>query len=71
MERLPNIQRGDEVLVGGEWYPVSGYSLSHAAAIPPITGSVFTSKPHGTFEPCLGYRIDYARIEKIRRPESV
>jgi hypothetical protein len=62
-----SIQQGDEVMVEGEWYPVIGFALMH---IPngPTAGSVFTDKPYGIFEVCLGYRIDYAKIQKIRTP---
>lgn len=61
-----SINRGDEVLVDGKWYPVSGCVLSvHKGK---WSGSVFTLKPRGRFEPCLGYRIDYSEIEDRRRP---
>lgn len=62
----PSIERGDDVLVDGEWYPIIGYSLSLKPDAP-ATGSVFTSKRRGAFEPCLGFRIDYADIEQVRR----
>lgn len=67
--RLPHLQRGDDVLVAGEWYPVVGYALSHKPDAA-TTGSVFTLKPLGKFEPCLGYRISYADIEEVRRPSE-
>jgi hypothetical protein len=66
VERLLHLQRGDEVLVDGEWYPVIGYALTHTPNAP-TTGSVFTDKPLGRFEPCLGYRINYSAIEQVRR----
>jgi hypothetical protein len=66
VERLLHLQRGDEVLVDGEWYPVIGYALTHTPNAP-TTGSVFTDKPLGRFEPCLGYRISYSAIEQVRR----
>jgi hypothetical protein len=69
MERLPYLTRGCEVLIGDEWYPVVGYALTHKPNSP-TTGSVFTTKPHGKFEPQLGYRLDYSQIEEVRFPES-
>lgn len=41
-------------------------ALDSALANAPTTGSVFTDKPLGRFEPCLGYRINYADIESVR-----
>lgn len=63
-----NLQRGDEIMVSGEWYPVIGYALTYVPNAP-TTGSVFTSKPCGPIGP-LGYRIDYADIEQVRRPDQ-
>lgn len=59
------LQRGDEVMADGEWWPVIGYALSG-----PTSGSIFTLKKRGTFEPCLGYRIDMSEITDCRRPPS-
>lgn len=65
-----HMQRGDEVLVEDEWYPVLGYALTVLPSGERM-GEVFTSKPRGKFEPCLGYRIDYTEIEGHRRvPEQ-
>jgi len=59
------ISRGCEVKVGESWYPVCGFALIREKS--GASGSVFTLKPNGaTFEPCLGYRIDYSDIEDIR-----
>ncbi|TPJ86989.1 MULTISPECIES: hypothetical protein [unclassified Mesorhizobium] len=66
---MDNLQRGDDVLVGGEWYPVIGYSL-RISPNEPTTGDIFTTKPYGKYEPWLGYRIDYASIEQSRRPAT-
>lgn len=64
------LQRGDEVLVGGVWYPVIGYAgTAHPGGA--STGSIFTNKPIGKYEPWLGYRIDYAAVEDCRRPAEV
>lgn len=63
--KLPGgLQRGDEVLAYGEWYPVIGYSLICGAD---TTGNVFTDKPYGKYEPWLGYRINVADIIDVRR----
>lgn len=59
------IQRGDEVMVEGEWYPVIGLALLKDPR-GPTTGSVFTDKPYGHFEAWLGYRIDYSKIQEVR-----
>ncbi|GGA45887.1 hypothetical protein GCM10011499_14540 [Pelagibacterium lentulum] len=63
------ICRGDEVLVDGEWYPVVGFSLMHKPN-GPTTGSVFTDKPIGAFEHCLGYRLEYSKITDVREREQ-
>ena len=61
------LQRGDEVLVGDEWYPVIGYAMTaHPGGA--RSGSVFTDKPVGKYEPWLGYRIDVAKVADCRRP---
>ncbi len=67
MDIAGGLQRGDEVLVGDDWYPVSGYSLRCEPG-GAKSGSVFTLKPRGVFEPCLGYRIDWSEIANHRRP---
>ena len=64
-----HITTDDEVMVDGEWFPVSGFSLMHKPG-EETTGSVFTLKPIGKFEPCLGYRIDYSTIRDVRRALS-
>ncbi|AKR55746.1 hypothetical protein XM25_08030 [Devosia sp. H5989] len=64
------LQRGDEVLVDREWYPVIGYVGTHHP-ITGRTGSIFTNKPIGKYEPWLGYRIDFALIEDCRRPVRI
>jgi hypothetical protein len=63
------LQRGDEVMVAGEWYPVTGYS---GTVHPGGTSSldIFTSKPIGKYEPWLGYRIDSANVTDCRRPTA-
>lgn len=66
---MGGIQRGDEVLVDNEWYPVVGYAL-RVEPNQRTTGSVFTLKPYGRFEPCLGYRLNYKDIAGHRRPTA-
>ena len=68
MKTLPHLMRGQEVLVGGQWYPVSGYSLSVSKH--GTTGSVFTTKAYGRFEPQLGYRLNYKDIEDVREEQA-
>jgi hypothetical protein len=53
------LQRGDEVFVDGDWYPIIGYAGD----------SLFTSKPRGKHEAWLGYRINEAEVTDARRPE--
>lgn len=60
-----SISVGDEVLVGGVWYPVDGYALTVKPGRD-TSGDVFTTKPIGKFEPCLGYRINYRDVEGVR-----
>ena len=60
------LQRGDDVMVDGEWYPVVGYALCVDSKVG-TTGSVFTTKPRGEYEPWLGYRLDYCEITDHRR----
>lgn len=60
------LQRGDDVMVGGEWYPVAGFTLC-VDSVAGTEGSVFTSKPYGKFENHLGYRINYGEITDHRR----
>lgn len=67
-QQCGDLQAGDEVMVGGEWYPVAGYSLRVERS--GKSGSVFTLKPYGKFEPFLGYRINYADITDHRRPNT-
>lgn len=64
--KLPNLERGQEMLVAGEWYPIIGCSL--LVGKDGTSGSVFTLKPRGNYEPWLGYRIDYSEIEEVRQP---
>lgn len=52
------LQRGDEVLVDGEWYPVIGY----------VGDQLFTLRPRGKYDPWLGYRIDESEVSDARRP---
>lgn len=61
-----DLRRGDEVLVGGDWYPVIGCALTYRPNAP-ATGNIFTSKPYGPIG-SLGYRINFADIEQVRRP---
>jgi hypothetical protein len=63
------LQRGDEVLVSGDWYPVIGYvGTHHPGGV--ATGNIYTNKPIGKYEPWMGYRIDYQQVEDCRRPSS-
>lgn len=67
-KKLPYLCRGDDMLIDGKWYTIIGFSLLHSPD-KPTTGSVFTVEPvEGVkHEPWLGYRIDYTRIEDVRK----
>jgi hypothetical protein len=56
-----SIQRGREVLVDGQWYPIIGFALSKDGT----TGTIYTDVPRGKFK-LMGYEIDYSAIEDVR-----